>query len=612
MAVGVGRHTLVEWLVVAVVATVGVTLATFDDSVVRVDAIVYDALALALALALARAASRPAPDSIVIVAIDDISVAALGRWPWPRAYHTALLHQLAAARPRAIGYDVLFTEQSADPTVDDALAVAVADARPVVPLLIESPGRDGAAATVIDPIAGVRAGAAGIGHVDLTPDADGVVRRFLLTDGPPDHRVPHFAALLACRAAHVLCAPLPSSGPVLIDFGGPPPRYRTIPFVAVMRGEVPAAVLRDRIVLIGATATGVGDVYATPVSRAALTPGVALNAAIVETLVRGGEIAPAGLAARLALAFIAVGTLLLTLLLTRPRTHLVVTVGIALATVALSIVTLRTLHIWLPPATSVLALALIFPVWSWRRLAATHSYIRAELKRFRHDRDDIPTRRRLDDVIGDDRDHLAAAIARVRDLRAFVTDTLNGLPDATLVIGGDDRVQIANAPARHLLPFDAVGIDWRLVLARLSGAHPDGIDPAMGADGSDMVGPGDRVFNLCWSDITDSAGVPVCQVLRLADITALRAATVAREQALQLLTHDMRTPQAAILATLAQVKATIEPAVSRRIEGYARQTLDLADGFVQLARAKAQPLTHDDLDLSDLLIDAVDSLWPLS
>ena len=64
----------------------------------RADRLVYD-----IGLSFWR---RPVPEGIVIVAIDDASVAAIGRWPWPRAVHSTLLARLAAARPRAIGLDV--------------------------------------------------------------------------------------------------------------------------------------------------------------------------------------------------------------------------------------------------------------------------------------------------------------------------------------------------------------------------------------------------------------------------------------------------------------------------------------------------------------------------
>lgn len=50
--------------------------------------------------------------------------------------------------------------------------------------------------------------------------------------------------------------------------------------------------------------------------------------------------------------------------------------------------------------------------------------------------------------------------------------------------------------------------------------------------------------------------------------------------------------------------------VERRIADYARQTLDLAEGYVQLARAESQPYRSELLDLGQIAMDAADILWP--
>jgi signal transduction histidine kinase len=76
--------------------------------------------------------------------------------------------------------------------------------------------------------------------------------------------------------------------------------------------------------------------------------------------------------------------------------------------------------------------------------------------------------------------------------------------------------------------------------------------------------------------------------VRLADISILTAAMRQREQALQLLTHDMRSPQTSILAMLATTP-DLPPELSERMAAYAKRTLALADGFVQLARAEVTP-----------------------
>src|SRR6185436_18376405 len=57
-----------------------------------------------------------APDDIVIVAIDDQSLQAMGRrfgpWPWPRSVMALALDKLTQAHPRSIGLDVIYAERS--------------------------------------------------------------------------------------------------------------------------------------------------------------------------------------------------------------------------------------------------------------------------------------------------------------------------------------------------------------------------------------------------------------------------------------------------------------------------------------------------------------------
>ncbi len=70
-----------------------------------------------------RGELEPNPD-IKMVFIGDNDITALGRWPWSREYHALFLHALASAQPRAIFYDLLFTEKSQDPQEDISLAEA--------------------------------------------------------------------------------------------------------------------------------------------------------------------------------------------------------------------------------------------------------------------------------------------------------------------------------------------------------------------------------------------------------------------------------------------------------------------------------------------------------
>jgi CHASE2 domain-containing sensor protein len=68
--------------------------------------------------------SRPTPADIVIVAIDDASIDAIGRWPWRRAVLATLVERVAQAQPKAVALDIIFSEPDPDPEQDNVLARA--------------------------------------------------------------------------------------------------------------------------------------------------------------------------------------------------------------------------------------------------------------------------------------------------------------------------------------------------------------------------------------------------------------------------------------------------------------------------------------------------------
>ena len=51
-------------------------------------------------------------------AVQDVaSLAAIGRWPWRRALHAQLLHQIAQQAPLVIGMDILMKTPTAKQTL---------------------------------------------------------------------------------------------------------------------------------------------------------------------------------------------------------------------------------------------------------------------------------------------------------------------------------------------------------------------------------------------------------------------------------------------------------------------------------------------------------------
>ena len=59
--------------------------------------------------------SRQPSDRIAVIAVDDQSIANLGRWPWSRDIHAKLIDKLAAAKAKTIVHTTLFLEPQVDP-----------------------------------------------------------------------------------------------------------------------------------------------------------------------------------------------------------------------------------------------------------------------------------------------------------------------------------------------------------------------------------------------------------------------------------------------------------------------------------------------------------------
>ncbi|TDJ31107.1 MAG: CHASE2 domain-containing protein, partial [Gammaproteobacteria bacterium] len=61
-----------------------------------------------------RATDRLASDKIAIIAIDDQSIANIGRWPWSRDLHAELISKLSQGGAKVVGLTVFFLEPQID------------------------------------------------------------------------------------------------------------------------------------------------------------------------------------------------------------------------------------------------------------------------------------------------------------------------------------------------------------------------------------------------------------------------------------------------------------------------------------------------------------------
>jgi CHASE2 domain-containing sensor protein/signal transduction histidine kinase len=586
-----------EWSVILCIAAGTAGGLAWTGNARRLDNQIYDRLI--------RWRAPPVDPRIIIVAIDDDSLKELGAWPWPRRLHAGLIDRLKQDGAALVAYDVLFIE----PTPDDAALGRAAAAGPplLVPMLFQAPGTNGAAVDAIPPIAALRAHAA-IGHVNLATDPDGLVRHIALSEaaGVPAP-VPHLMELAYRRITGHPSALFQGDGtPVLLPYARSMGAFPTVPFAAVLSGQVPADFLRGKVVLVGATATGAGDRYPTPLPGGGAMPGVELQANLLSAMLGGRMIRAVSPGWLTLLSVLPVLGLMVGFWRWRPARALTCSLATMLLVVAGAAAGLLLAGWWAPPGAALAGLLLAYPLWGWRRLQATSDYISAELARFAAEQDlPIPRRERLipADVVGEQTLQLASAIDRIRDIRRFAADTIEHLPDAVLVTDMGEKVTMTNAAALAVLGNDPTGGQVSAVL-----------DAVVQERTGDEIALGDgRRFVVARAPVEHANGRQSGWIVRLVDITPIREAERTREEALQLLSHDMRSPQASIITMVEGPQGAALPAdMASRIARHARRTMTLADDFVQLARAQASPFAPEDIVLGDVLAEAADDLWPLA
>ncbi len=609
---------LLSWLLLAVLSSlVFVLFAILPPK--RVDDVLYDVLA--------RANGRPADASILIVDIDDRSLAQLGAWPWSRDVHAQMIDRLNAAGARTIVYDVLFSQPSPDPARDQALGQAITRSGKVyLPQFLQY-GGDDAPPRIIGSIPEIAGGAAGIGLAHVRFDDDGVVRRMAPFEANGSALSPDLMTVVhrATRAPDAHDTTRGADQTLLIPFAGPPSIYRHVSFSSVLDGEVPPSLIAGRTVFVGLTAPGLGPAFPTPVTPdAASMTGVQLQASILDGLRSGLMIKPAGPWGRVAFTLALLWLLMAGFLVLPPRANLVLTIGLCMVGLTYSAAMFWLGHVWLSPVATVVGLQVVALVWGWGQLGRVNDLLGRELARVRaivrgrHTSSGTSSKEFESDVVARQALDLGEAISRIDDLRRFSADALFSLPDATLVADAQGRVIAANAAAQTLFrPAQRVLNDASLA-DLINALEPLGrrfeLDWPHATDRHEPIDlhlPDGRAYQLQTVFRRDETGAGAGFIVRLADISILTAAMRQREQALQLLTHDMRSPQTSILALLATTP-NVPPELAERVTAYAKRTLALADGFVQLARAEVTPVSLEPVDLADIAIEAIDEVWPQS
>jgi CHASE2 domain-containing sensor protein/signal transduction histidine kinase len=693
--------------------------------------------------------SRTVSDDIIIVAIDDESLNDLGRWPWPRSTHAQLINKIELESPQVIGLDIIFNEQdTSSPQSDALLARAMQDSGKVVLPVFMSQLSGNSYPIEALPLPEFTNHAAALGHVHIDISEDGIARRVFLREGIGEPHWMHYSlALLSVTDEAIKLEKTVKNTeikhqyssmqwsreyPFLIPYAGPPAHFPYIGYSQVLSGNYPKDLFRDKIVLVGTTAEGMGDVLPTPLSgKGGVMPGVEIVANILDAIRNDIRITEVEKPWLIVITVMLVALPLLIYPYLNPASTLLVMFGIIIGTLSIVALLLWLFGVWLPVSTILLFQFISYPLWSWRRLELAMRHINAELNQLSARQRSLSLRRDrnisdeirfigqfvpikgwvlqdekgqslaeegvvpvcnltdikadgwsidgyrywsriryhsrpcllglsmgVDSVITDEEtrllnslinnpitiatDHSAyvedvlqtkieqvqSAGSEYEELRRIIDDSLSGMADGVLICSSRGQVLLSNRRASwYLYGDDNANIDgrslfdilkhvkltdgeqWKALLQRVMFKHKRVLANTQHDNGRDLMVEISPLRII--GDVFDGF------IVNFSDISMLKASEHKRNEVLNFLSHDLRSPLSSMIAMieLTKSKNNIDEmrAMLTDMEKNTHKTLHLAEQFLQLSRANTnENLKFYDCDFNSIVLNAIDQIWALS
>lgn len=254
-----------------------------------------------------KARGELAPQApIVIVAIDDASFPEMPeRWTWPRSFYGEAVKNLKEMGAKVIGFDLLYSEPTAKfPEEDEYFAAQVKKAGNVIMGMVLSVEQDKqyVKKTLLFPYPALKSASQALGLVGHAYDRDSNIRRsFILHDENFERYLTLSLAMIGAFEGldkkdireeddHVVWGghriPIHGRNTFIINYIGPPKSFETISFYRVYhKKDLKKDQFKGKMVIIGATADILHDVFSTPFSQLGhLMPGVEIYANMIDTI----------------------------------------------------------------------------------------------------------------------------------------------------------------------------------------------------------------------------------------------------------------------------------------------------------------------------------------
>jgi len=611
--------------------------------------------------------SLPSTDDLAIIEIDERSIHQLGRWPWPRDRHAQLLSQLPNSQ--AVFFDVIFSDpDQMNPTADREFASSLSQqSLSFLPLYLEQLGHNGQLLE-ITPAPLFYQAVDAVGHVHVSADRDGVVRSIFLREGVGSAFWPHISLAMLNKLQPETVAssppqetehnphtivqqqqrwlPMPAAQQGIVHFS----------FIDVVQGRISPQQFNNKIVFVGATAPGLGDIFTTSIGNMA---GVELNAWAFQALRHQQLIQPLpGLDATLLNGFL-VFVLCFWFGRLSPRSLLLATSVSAISLLAAAAYVQLYQQLWFSLVPASLCILTFYPLWSWRRLEVALNYLSKELTRLRDQSphlseldsqerqlqqrqfwqqlglssqrqaalaiEQAPQKVAFNKLYGSELiEQTISQIIREKEVaeinQQLIERSLEQLQDAVLIADAGGQILFTNQSWNQL--FEEVReldlLDqlqrielpnlkqWSQVLAALF----DG-DRAFSSQGA----LNQKIDLFCQLGLSSLSGKTLdTLIITLTNVSQVKAAERSRLEALNFLSHDLRSPMVSVLAILELQRKRIQrqqktqetdtsitfndEELLQSIDVLVRKNLSYADSFLHLSRA--QTLTEDHLQLCDM------------
>ncbi|MES2547544.1 MAG: CHASE2 domain-containing protein, partial [Pseudomonadota bacterium] len=259
---------------------------------------------------------KPAADQdIVIVDINEASLAAFakeyGRWPWPRQVLGEFVENIQAQHPKAIVFDIVFSDADiynadSDAYFNEVIAASDNTFFPIlrldasqdalsqlkyaqIPGLVANTNADkGATVAAILPFLEGALKANHLGTHNVYPDNDGIVREYRMFHEQSGWRLPSLPKVVG-EFSGAKTDKLPQN--MLINWRGKPFTYTYASFsdvftdLASKNKTRPQNEFTDKIVIIGSTAPGLFDIKPTAMDKQ--FPGVEILATAIDNVKHG-------------------------------------------------------------------------------------------------------------------------------------------------------------------------------------------------------------------------------------------------------------------------------------------------------------------------------------